>query len=114
MTGGYSGIGTETVRALRSAGATVTVPARDLKKAKHALANMPDVVIETMDLLDPASIDSFANRFLANDSSHFLINNAGIMAVRLTRDARGYGYVRGEESSESEKSNNVDCAGRCA
>lgn len=91
VTGGYSGIGTETVRAFRSAGATVTVPARDLKKAKPALADMPDVAIETMDLLDPLSIDSFANRFLAkNRALHILINSAGIMAVPLTRDARGY------------------------
>lgn len=91
VTGGYSGIGTETVRALRSAGATVTVPARDLKKAKAALGDMPDVALETLDLLDPASIDSFANRFVArNPSLHILINNAGIMAPPLARDARGY------------------------
>ena len=67
VTGGYSGIGTETIRALRSAGAKLTVPARDLRNAKAALADMPDVAIETMDLLDPASIDSFANRFLAKN-----------------------------------------------
>jgi 3-oxoacyl-ACP reductase-like protein len=30
VTGGYSGIGVETVRALRSSGAKVIVPARDL------------------------------------------------------------------------------------
>jgi NAD(P)-dependent dehydrogenase (short-subunit alcohol dehydrogenase family) len=91
VTGGYSGIGIETVRALRSAGAIITVPARDLKKATVGLADIPDVVIETMDLLDPTSIDSFAKRFLAqNDSLHILINNAGIMAPPLTRDERGY------------------------
>ena len=33
VTGGYSGIGLETTRALRSAGAQVIVPARDLDKA---------------------------------------------------------------------------------
>ena len=91
VTGGYSGIGTETVRALRSAGATVTVPARDLKKARAALSDMPDVALETLDLLDPASIDGFANRYVArNPSLHILINNAGIMAPPLARDARGY------------------------
>ena len=51
---------------------------------------MPDVALETMDLLDPASIDSFATRFLArNPALHILINNAGIMAPPLTRDQRG-------------------------
>ena len=33
VTGGYSGIGLETVRSLRSAGAKVVVPARDMAKA---------------------------------------------------------------------------------
>lgn len=91
VTGGYSGIGMETVRALHSARAVIVVPSRDAAKAEKALADLPDVIIETMDLLDPASIDGFANRFLArNHSLHILINNAGIMAPPLTRDARGY------------------------
>src|ERR1700754_4267574 len=65
VTGGYSGIGVETVRAFRSAGAKVVVPARDLAKAKANLADiMPDVRLEIMDLLDPASIDAFAEQFL--------------------------------------------------
>jgi len=91
VTGGYSGIGTETVRALRAAGAAVIVPARDLSKAKDALADMPDVAIAPIDLADPASIDRFAENFLKNNRAlHILINNAGVMAPPLTRDARGY------------------------
>ncbi|MBV8662406.1 MAG: SDR family NAD(P)-dependent oxidoreductase [Hyphomicrobiales bacterium] len=91
VTGGYAGIGVETVRVLRSAGAKVIVPARDMAKAKRNLADMPDVGLETMDLLDPASIDAFAERFLAgNEKLHILVNNAGVMAAPLTRDARGY------------------------
>lgn len=91
VTGGYSGIGVETVRAFRSAGASVVVPARDMAKARANLADMPDVRIETMDLLDPVSIDAFAERFLRDNSKlHILVNNAGIMAPPLTRDARGY------------------------
>src|SRR5262249_605351 len=91
VTGGYSGIGVETVRALRSAGADVVVPARDVPKAKANLADMPDGVLERMDLLDPASIDAFAKRFLDdNDALHGLINNAGVMAAPLARDRRGY------------------------
>jgi NAD(P)-dependent dehydrogenase (short-subunit alcohol dehydrogenase family) len=90
VTGGYSGIGTETTRALRAAGARVIVPARDLAKARKSLDGM-DVEIEPMDLADPASIDAFAGRFLARgEPLHILINSAGVMAMPLTRDPRGY------------------------
>src|SRR5262245_5956270 len=64
VTGGYSGIGVETVRAFRSAGARVVVPVRDMAKARANLADMPDVRLEIMDLLDPGSIDAFAQQFL--------------------------------------------------
>jgi NAD(P)-dependent dehydrogenase (short-subunit alcohol dehydrogenase family) len=91
VTGGYAGIGLETVRVLSAAGATVIVPARDITKAKQALQNIKGVELKEMDLLDPASIDAFANEILAEGRPvHFLINNAGIMANPLTRDARGY------------------------
>jgi NAD(P)-dependent dehydrogenase (short-subunit alcohol dehydrogenase family) len=44
-----------------------------------------------MDLLDPRSIDAFAEGFLRrHDTLDILVNNAGIMAPPLTRDARGY------------------------
>jgi hypothetical protein len=39
VTGGYLGIGVETVRAFRSVGANVIVPARELTKAKANLAH---------------------------------------------------------------------------
>lgn len=45
VTGGYSGIGVETVRAFYSAGAMVVVPTRDVEKAKANLADMPDVAL---------------------------------------------------------------------
>ena len=44
-----------------------------------------------MDLMNPASINAFAEKFLdANDALHMLVNNAGIMWVPLQRDKRGY------------------------
>jgi NAD(P)-dependent dehydrogenase (short-subunit alcohol dehydrogenase family) len=90
VTGGYSGIGLETTRALRSAGARVIVPTRNRDKAVHTLQGL-DVEIAAMDLLDPASIDAFAERFLAsNQPLHILINSAGIGGAPLTHDARGY------------------------
>lgn len=90
VTGGYSGIGTETSRALRAAGARVVVPARDMAKARRALDGI-DVEIEPMDLADPTSIDAFADAFVARgEALHILIDSAGVMACPLERDARGY------------------------
>ncbi|MFM0283805.1 oxidoreductase [Paraburkholderia sediminicola] len=90
VTGGYSGLGRETARELRAAGARVIVPARDVHRAAAALTGI-DVEIEAMDLLDPLAIDAFAQRFLASGHPvHILVNSAGIMANPLTRDARGY------------------------
>ncbi|NLR59680.1 SDR family NAD(P)-dependent oxidoreductase [Chitinophaga polysaccharea] len=90
VTGGNTGIGLETTKTLASAGATVIVPARDIEKAKKNLAGIASVEIEPMDIMDPASIDAFAGRFLASHRPlHLLINNAGIMWVPLRRDLRG-------------------------
>jgi NAD(P)-dependent dehydrogenase (short-subunit alcohol dehydrogenase family) len=91
VTGGYSGVGLETTRALAEAGATVVVPARTQEKALTALAGIPRAELETLELVDPASIDAFAGRFLGSGRPlDILINNAGIMAPPLRRDLRGY------------------------
>lgn len=90
VTGGNTGIGLETTRTLSAAGATVIVPARDMDKAKKNLDGIARVEIMPMDLMSPASIDAFADRFLASGRPlHILINNAGIMWVPLRRDERG-------------------------
>ncbi|NRU21366.1 NAD(P)-dependent dehydrogenase (short-subunit alcohol dehydrogenase family) [Clostridium beijerinckii] len=91
ITGGYSGIGMETAKVLAEAGATVIIPARDIEKAKEAIAKIPNIEIEHLDLMDPMSIDSFAQKFINSQRSlHILINSAGIMAPPLIRDKRGY------------------------
>ncbi|XUL93217.1 oxidoreductase [Streptomyces galilaeus] len=91
VTGGYSGIGLETARVLRAAGAEIVVPARDVERARTALQAVPGAEVEYLDLLDPASIDTFAEKFLASGRPlHLLVNNAGIMATPPARDARGY------------------------
>lgn len=92
VTGGYSGLGREAVRALLSAGARVIVPARDVVRAASALAGFSgQIEVWPMDLLDPASIEAFAARFLSlGQPLHILMHSAGIMAVPvLARDARG-------------------------
>jgi NAD(P)-dependent dehydrogenase (short-subunit alcohol dehydrogenase family) len=91
VTGGAAGVGLETTRALVSAGAEVIVPARDVAKAAAGLGGLAGATVEPMELTDPASIAAFAARFLATDRPlHLLVNNAGIMAAPLVRDARGY------------------------
>lgn len=92
VTGGYSGIGIDTVRTLLSAGARVIVPARDVDRATANLASVGMAEVWPMDLLDPGSIDTFAKRFLDTGLPlDILINSAGIMAVpTLERDGRGH------------------------
>ena len=91
VTGGYSGIGLETTRTLVRAGASVIVPARSPDKAREALASIPRTEQGRLDLLEPSSIDAFAEEFLASGRPlDLLINNAGVMALPLQRDARGY------------------------
>ncbi|WP_209348858.1 oxidoreductase [Pontixanthobacter sp. CEM42] len=92
VTGGYSGLGTETVRALARAGAHVIVGARRPDTAAEVLAEMDGAItILPLDLSDPASIDAFAKLVTEKiDQLDILINNAAIMASPLMRDARGY------------------------
>jgi NAD(P)-dependent dehydrogenase (short-subunit alcohol dehydrogenase family) len=91
VTGGYSGLGLETTRALADAGANVIVPARTPEKARAALAGIASVEQRSLDLADPKSIDAFADEFLSSKRKlDILINNAAIMASPLMRDARGY------------------------
>jgi NAD(P)-dependent dehydrogenase (short-subunit alcohol dehydrogenase family) len=91
VTGGYSGLGLETVRALVHAGARVIVPARDPARARAALAGLPGVTTQPLDLLDASSIDTFAASVNASGAAlHILVNSAGVMATPLTRDAHGH------------------------
>jgi len=91
VTGGYSGLGLEIVRALSGAGAMVTVPARRPETAKDALSGLKGVEVAALDLADLHSIDEFSRAFVASGRSlHVLINNAAIMANPETRVAGGY------------------------
>jgi NAD(P)-dependent dehydrogenase (short-subunit alcohol dehydrogenase family) len=80
VTGGYSGLGLETVRALASAGARVIVAARRPDAAAEALAEVSgSIEIASLDLSDPVSIDQFGSSFTG--PLQILINNAAIMAT---------------------------------
>ncbi|XXT22733.1 SDR family NAD(P)-dependent oxidoreductase [Sorangium sp. So ce429] len=92
VTGGHAGLGLETTRALAKAGASVTVGARDPGRAASAVAGIERVDVSQLDLIDPRSIDGFAERWLASDRPlHVLVNCAAPPAPsEITRDARGY------------------------
>jgi NAD(P)-dependent dehydrogenase (short-subunit alcohol dehydrogenase family) len=92
VTGGYSGLGLETTRALAAAGANVLVGAR---RPEHALGELATlgalpgrIDVDALDLADLASVQAFAGRFLAGgEGLDILINNAAIMACPETRVA---------------------------
>ena len=92
VTGGYSGIGLETTRALAEAGATVIVPVRDPAKAEENLSSIEgDISSAQMDLADLDSVRSFASSVYDSiDALDLLINNAGIMACPLARVGPGW------------------------
>ncbi|MGW2824529.1 SDR family NAD(P)-dependent oxidoreductase [Streptomyces sp. NPDC001443] len=91
VTGGYSGLGLETTRALTKAGAHVVVPARRPDTAREALAGMDGVELDELDLGDLESVRGFAGRFLASGRTvDLVIDNAGIMACPETRVGPGW------------------------
>ncbi|WOJ92766.1 oxidoreductase [Congregibacter variabilis] len=95
VTGGYSGLGLETARALAAAGASVLVPARRPEHALTELAALADlpgkIEVDALDLGDLASVKVFAQRFLDGGKSiDILINNAAIMACPETRLAQDW------------------------
>lgn len=93
VTGGYSGIGLETTRALAAAGAKVYVPVRNVDKAAETLATIErgELIPLPMDLGDFASVRRFVAEVLENESQiDLLINNAGIMACPEARIEGGW------------------------
>ena len=92
VTGGYSGIGLETVRGLRDSGARVIVPARRTDVAKSELSGVVEEndIIE-MDLADPDSVMNFVNEFNSSGISlDILINNAAVMACPQMQTKEGW------------------------
>ncbi len=91
VTGGYSGLGLETVKALTAAGATVVVPARRPETAAQALAGVQGVTVAPMDLGDLDSVAAFtADIRAAGTPINLLITVAGVMASPYTRTPQGW------------------------
>ncbi|MFI8004719.1 SDR family NAD(P)-dependent oxidoreductase [Streptomyces sp. NPDC086010] len=85
VTGGASGIGAETVRALASAGAEVTIATRRPETADSLIREITDaqgagsVTAAALDLSDLASVEAFTRAW--HGSLDLLVANAGIMAL---------------------------------
>jgi NAD(P)-dependent dehydrogenase (short-subunit alcohol dehydrogenase family) len=91
VTGGYSGLGIEMVRALTGAGAQVIVPARRRAHAEETLAGIGGVEVDELDLGDLDSVHAFADRVLDSGRGiDLLINNAAVMACPETRIGPGW------------------------
>lgn len=93
VTGGYSGLGLETVRALAGAGVEVSVPARRADHARGVLAaaDLGGVAVFEMDLGSQESVKRFAAQYLGSGRRlDILINNAAIMACPETRVGPGW------------------------
>ncbi len=88
VTGGASGLGIETVRALAGAGARVVMPVRSRERGEEAAADIrastgnKAVEVAYMDLADFDSVRAFADGFVKSGAAlDIVINNAGIMAT---------------------------------
>jgi NAD(P)-dependent dehydrogenase (short-subunit alcohol dehydrogenase family) len=89
VTGGYSGIGIETTRALVGMGAHVVVPARRVEQAKAEIGDIAEV--DELDLGDLGSVHAFADRFLATGRDiDIMIDSAAVMACPETRVGPGW------------------------
>jgi NAD(P)-dependent dehydrogenase (short-subunit alcohol dehydrogenase family) len=95
VTGGSSGMGIETARALAGAGAEVTLAVRDTDAGDRTAADITATTgntairVDRLDLADQASVATF----VANWSRplHLLVNNAGVMALPdLQRTKEGW------------------------
>ncbi|KAB1948579.1 SDR family NAD(P)-dependent oxidoreductase [Micromonospora sp. ALFpr18c] len=92
VTGGASGIGVETVRALAGAGAEVTVATRDPRRAEALVAEFAGrgvVRSAALDLSDLESVDAFVDGWQGPLDA--LVANAGIMAIP-TRQLTAQGW----------------------
>jgi NAD(P)-dependent dehydrogenase (short-subunit alcohol dehydrogenase family) len=94
VTGGASGIGIETARALAGAGAEVTLAVRNLAAGERtaddiiATTGNKQVLVAPLDLADRASVAAFTAAW--EGPLHILVNNAGVMACPEAHTAEGW------------------------
>lgn len=97
VTGGNSGLGYESAKAMGAHSAKVIVAARNPEKGKAALQSLKeeapegDFELMNLDLASLASVRAFADEFTARyERLDILMNNAGIMAVPQSKTKDGF------------------------
>lgn len=93
ITGGYSGLGLETTRALVDGGASIVAPARRPDHARQVFADegIDGVEVATLDLGDLTSVAAFADEQLAGGAPiDIMIDNAAVMACPEARVGDGW------------------------
>ena len=97
VTGGASGLGLETSRALAAAGASLTLAVRNTDQGQAVAAELraiypeAQISVAQLDLADLPGVQRFAADWLQTGRPlDILINNAAIMACPLTRTAQGW------------------------
>lgn len=91
VTGGYSGLGLETVRALADAGVRVIVPARRVDAAQQALDGIAEAEVRGADLSDLDSVAAFTESVRHDGQPiDLVLNVAGIMATPFGHTAQGF------------------------
>jgi NAD(P)-dependent dehydrogenase (short-subunit alcohol dehydrogenase family) len=95
ITGGASGIGVETARALAQAGAAITLAVRRPELAEPVAADLRhstgnrSIRAKHLDLSDLRSVSAFAVGW--EGPLHILVNNAGVMAIpELEKTPQGF------------------------
>ncbi|MGW4622891.1 SDR family NAD(P)-dependent oxidoreductase [Streptomyces sp. NPDC004592] len=89
VTGGSSGLGVETVRALAGAGAQVTIATRNPASAEALVKEFPGTRVVALDLADLASVRAFCHAW--DGPLDALVANAGIMMLP-TREVNAQGW----------------------
>jgi NAD(P)-dependent dehydrogenase (short-subunit alcohol dehydrogenase family) len=96
VTGGSSGIGVETARALSAAGAEVTLAVRNIDAGERTAADITattcnPVHVGLLDLAERRSVATFVGEW--SGPLDLLINNAGVMLPDLRRTPEGWEFT---------------------
>jgi NAD(P)-dependent dehydrogenase (short-subunit alcohol dehydrogenase family) len=97
VTGGYGGVGYETVKALAGAGARIVIAGRDPAKGADAVSRVraetgnQSIVFDQLDLSSLAVVQTWARKYAAGgEPLHILVNNAAVMWPPAQRTADGF------------------------
>jgi len=97
VTGGYAGVGYETVKALARAGAGIVIAGRDPGKGADAVSRLQaetgneNIVFDRLDLSSLAGVHAWARRYATSGGPlHILVNNAAVMWPPQQRSVDGF------------------------